>query len=180
MASEPISIRDELLCQGSRVKLYRRLVEYEGKLISRDVVAFGEAAVIVPVKSENRLVFVKQWRAPLRRWIIELPAGRVEQGEEPLIAAKRELEEETGFIAEKWELLGSFSVAPGYSDEVLTFFLAENLRYVGEHPEIGELVETVEMTPEEYISQASKGFGDLKTMTGVLLYLNMKKGYLRL
>ena len=171
MSGGPKVLMDELLCAGRRVKLYRRTVEYGGEIFYRDLVAFGEAVVVVPVREDGKILFVEQWRASFNRWIVELPAGRVEPGEDPLESAKRELEEETGFQAGIWEPLGRFSVAPGYSDEILNFFLARDLKYVGQHPEKGEVLRVVEMKPEEYLQRISGDVGDLKSVAGVLLVI---------
>ncbi|QOJ79102.1 NUDIX hydrolase [Infirmifilum lucidum] len=174
MSASPEVVGDTLLCEGRRVRLYRREVRYGGKTYVRDVVAFGQGVVIVPVKSDGRIVFVEQWRAPLKRWVIELPAGKLEEGEKPLEAARRELEEETGYRAGKWEYVGGFSVAPGYSDEVLHFFIASGLEHVGARPELGEVIRVVEMGPGEYLESVAGGVGDLKTVAGVLLYISAR------
>jgi len=175
VSNTPETVSDTLLCEGRRVRLFRREVRVGGRTYVRDVVEFGQAVVIIPVRGEDRLVFVEQWRAPLQRWIVELPAGRLEAGESPLEAAKRELEEETGYRAGEWRYLGGFSVAPGYSDEVLHFFLAGRLEHAEAHPEPGEVLRVVEMSPQEYLRRVGGGFGDLKTVAGVLLYLSARE-----
>lgn len=173
MSSNPEVKGDELLCEGRRVKLYRRTVEYAGEVFVRDVVAFGEAVVVAPVKEDGKLVFVRQWRAPLKQWIVELPAGRVEPGEDPGEAARRELLEETGCTARTWEYIGSFSTAPGYSDEILHFFVARGLEKSEPAPEKGEVLSVIEMRPSEYLELVRGGLGDLKTLAGVLLVARM-------
>lgn len=169
---EPRVLRDVLLASGRRVKLYRRIVEADGKTFERDLVAFGSSVVIVPVLGDGRIVFVRQWRASIAGWVLELPAGRVEPGEDLLEAAGRELVEETGFRAGSLRVLGSFYVAPGYSDEVISVVRADGLVEGQPRPEEGEVLRTVFMRPEEYLGLLGKETLDLKSIAGVLLYMS--------
>jgi len=157
--------RDELLCSGRRVKLYRRIIS--GGIV-KDYVSFGRAVVIVPVLDDGRIVFVKQWRAPIAKWIVELPAGKVEEGEDPSSTAMRELREETGYKAGKLLELASAYVAPGYSDEYMHIFVAKNLVFEGLKPERGEYVVPLILYPEEYLSSFRE---DMKSIAALLLYL---------
>ncbi len=163
--------RDELLCSGRRVRLYKRTVSVMGREVYKDLVSFGESVVILPLLDDGRAVFVRQWRAPLGRWILELPAGRIESGEDPEETALRELEEETGYSAESIERIASACVSPGYSDEVIHMFIARKLREGRPHPEAGELLSVVIMRPEDYLS-GSEEVRDLKSLALVLLYLS--------
>uniref|UniRef100_A0A7C4BAU4 NUDIX hydrolase n=1 Tax=Thermofilum pendens TaxID=2269 RepID=A0A7C4BAU4_THEPE len=169
---EPRVLEDHLLCEGRRVKLFKRLVSWKGRVFEKDLVAFGRSVVIVPVLGDGRVVFVKQWRAPVGRWVVELPAGRVESGEDLRSAALRELEEETGYRASRIVELGRAYVSPGYSDELITVFLAKGLEKVGAHPEEGEVLEVVELAPREYIEMCTAGECDLKSLAALLLYFN--------
>ncbi|MGC8932769.1 MAG: NUDIX hydrolase [Candidatus Methanodesulfokora sp.] len=166
---EPRVERDELICSGRRVKLYRRIIS--GGIV-KDLVSFGKAVVIVPVLSDGRIVFVRQWRAPIAKWIVELPAGRIEEGEEPLETAIRELKEETGYRAGRIKEIASAYVAPGYSDEYMHIFVAEDLVFEGQRPEKGEYLMTVVLSPEEYISKFRE---DMKSIAALLLYLWSRK-----
>jgi len=162
---EPVVERDELICSGRRVKLYRRVIS--GGIV-KDLVSFGEAVVIVPVLEDGRIVFVRQWRAPIARWIVELPAGKVEEGESPAETAMRELREETGYRAGRLRHLASAYVAPGYSDEHMHIFVAEDLVFEGQRPERGEYLTTILLSPEEYLSKFRE---DMKSIAALLLYL---------
>lgn len=170
----PLILRDELLCSGRRVKLYRRLVSIDGRLVERDLVSFGKAVVIVPILDDGRVLFVRQWRAAIGDWVLELPAGRVEEGEGVEKAAIRELEEETGFTASTLEPIATAYVSPGYSDEVQTLVVAKGLRFVGARPEVGEVLSVVPMHPQEYLQVARKSVADLKSLAAVLLYMAFK------
>lgn len=174
----PRVVDDQLLCRGRRVALYRRVVEWRGKLFEKDLVTFGRSVVIIPEVAPGRLVFVRQWRAPIAKWVIELPAGRVEPGEEPREAAARELEEETGFRAGELESLGRAFVSPGYSDELIEVFLARGLSRAAARPDEGEFLEVVELSPLDYLRLCRSEEGDLKSLAAVLLYAE-RNGWLR-
>ncbi|MBW4573535.1 MAG: NUDIX hydrolase [Tolypothrix carrinoi HA7290-LM1] len=108
-------------------------------------------ALAVPVTPEGKLILVRQYRFAIQGRILEFPAGTVEPGEEPQETIRREIEEETGYRANKWEKLGEFFIAPGYSDEIIYAFLAQDLEKLDTPPaqEEDEDIETVFFTPEE-------------------------------
>ncbi|MCS7103407.1 MAG: NUDIX hydrolase [Candidatus Korarchaeum sp.] len=170
---EPVIEADELLCSGRRVKLYRRTLIMEGRRVHKDLVSFGESVVVLPLLDDGKAVFVKQWRAPLGRWIIELPAGRIEKGEDPKETALRELEEETGYLAESIERVSSAYVSPGYSDELMHMFIARGLKEGEPRPEKGELLRVAIMRPEDYLTDPN-GPKDMKSIALLLLYLSSK------
>ncbi|MEM1984446.1 MAG: NUDIX hydrolase [Candidatus Korarchaeum sp.] len=170
---EPLIDADELLCSGRRVKLYRRTLIVEGRRVHKDLVSFGESVVVLPLLDDGRAVFVRQYRAPLGRWVVELPAGRVEEGEDPEKTALRELEEETGYSAESIEKICSAYVSPGYSDELIHMFIARGLRRGEPRPEGGEILGVVLMRPEDYLSDLSCP-KDMKSLTLLLFYLSSK------
>ena len=108
-------------------------------------------ALAVPVTPEGKLVLVRQYRFAAKGRILEFPAGTVEINESPDQTIKREIEEETGYRAGKWQKLGQFLLAPGYSDEIIYAFLAQDLVKLEKPPEQDddEDMETVLFTPEE-------------------------------
>lgn len=108
-------------------------------------------ALAVPVTPDGRLVLVRQYRFAVQKRILEFPAGTVEPGEDPLSTIQREIEEETGYRAKSWKSLGEFFLAPGYSDEVIYAFLAQDLELLDIPPDqdADEDLETVLMTPNE-------------------------------
>ncbi len=97
-----------------------------------DVVVHSGAVAIAALDAQGRLALVRQYRHPAGDWLVEIPAGRVEPGEDRLAAAKRELEEETGLRAMSWSLLREFFAAPGFCSEWLSIYLAEELESVRE------------------------------------------------
>ncbi|MEG3928892.1 MULTISPECIES: NUDIX hydrolase [unclassified Microcoleus] len=108
-------------------------------------------ALAVPVTPEGKLVLVRQYRFATKGRILEFPAGTVEINENPAETIKREIEEETGYRAGKWQKLGQFFLAPGYSDEIIYAFLAQDLEKLEKPPaqDDDEDMETVLFTPEE-------------------------------
>jgi ADP-ribose pyrophosphatase len=99
----------------------------DGHETKLDVVEHIGSVVILPLDSEGNLLFVRQYRHPAQSDLLELPAGTLNPGEEPLACARRELREETGMAAEKMEHLGGFYLAPGYSTEFMNVYLAAGL-----------------------------------------------------
>jgi len=108
-------------------------------------------ALAVPVTAEGKLVLVRQYRFAVQGRILEFPAGTLEHNEDPQETVKREIEEETGYSAQKWRKLGEFFLAPGYSDEIIYAFLAQDLEKLETPPQQDEDedIETVLLTPEE-------------------------------
>ena len=108
-------------------------------------------ALAVPVTPEGKLVLLRQYRFAACGRLLEFPAGTVEPDEDPAETIKREIEEETGYRAHKWQKLGEFFLCPGYSDEIIYAFLAQDLEPLEKPPEqdADEDMETVLMTPDE-------------------------------
>ncbi|HIK54688.1 MAG TPA: NUDIX hydrolase [Synechococcales cyanobacterium M55_K2018_004] len=109
-------------------------------------------ALAVPVTSEGKLVLVRQYRFTAQGRLLEFPAGTVEHHEDPLTTIQREIEEETGYRAHRWERLGQFYLCPGYSDEVIYAFLATELEKLENPPsqDDDEDMETILITPQEF------------------------------
>lgn len=102
-------------------------VDPSGFEIKRGIVVHNGSAVMMAVDDKKRILLVRQYRLPARQNLWELPAGRLDEGESPLQAAKRELQEETGYKAKQWDKLASFYPSPGYVSEKMTLFLAADL-----------------------------------------------------
>lgn len=98
-----------------------------GRVVTREVVEHPGAVVIIALDDEGSLYLVRQYRHALRSYLLELPAGGLEPGEEPVAGARRELREEVGLVADRWTDLGSFFSSPGFANEMLHVFLAEGL-----------------------------------------------------
>lgn len=98
-----------------------------GQVVTREVVEHPGAVVVIALDDDGLLYLVRQYRHALGRYLLELPAGGLEPGEEPLAGAQRELREEVGLAADRWTALGSFFSSPGFANELLHVFLAEGL-----------------------------------------------------
>ena len=112
-----------------------------------------------------KILFVRQFRYPMKEVLLELPAGKLEYGEDPFKAAKRELEEETGYCANKWTDLGYVYTSPGYSDEKLYLYMAQDLEYTHCHPDEGEILEPLEISYSDALKMIKEGkIVDAKTL----------------
>src|SRR5215831_10322097 len=121
------SSREVYACSLFRVTEDKASDRKSGFEIRRSVVRHVGSAVMMAVDEKKRVLLVRQYRLPAEKNLWELPAGRLDPGEKPLQAAKRELAEETGYSAKKWKKLVSFFVSPGYVQERMTIFLATDL-----------------------------------------------------
>lgn len=109
------------------------------------------ASLAVPITNDGEVIILRQYRFAVERRILEFPAGTLEDGEDPLSAIKRELQEESGYKSSKWDELGQMIPAPGYADEIIHLFLARDLEKLKEKPkgDIDEDIEVIKMSPEE-------------------------------
>lgn len=141
-----------------------------GHLIKYDVVEHPGAVVIIPIHPDG-IVLIRQYRYPIDQIIYELPAGCLDTGENPSHAANRELREETTFSAHKLLDVGSYYMAPGYTNELLTFFIATDLEVNPLTAEDTEEIDVVIVSLQEALSMIqNRTIIDAKTVMGVFLY----------
>jgi ADP-ribose diphosphatase len=155
-------------------------VAFDGKLIDvtierwgdreREIVEHPGAVAIVAVDTERRVVLVRQLREAVRMQLLELPAGTLEEGEQPLETARRELAEETGLTGGSWREVTAFYTTPGFSRERMTLFFAEGVEPGKADPEDDERIEVVHVPIGELESRLGE-IEDAKTLVGLLLYL---------
>ncbi|ACP39485.1 NUDIX hydrolase [Saccharolobus islandicus] len=125
------------------------------------------SVVIIP-KINNEIILIRQFRPVIDKWIYELPAGTIEDGEDPLNTANRELIEEIGYEAGKLKEIISFYASPGITTEYMRLYLAEDLRYVGAKPEPYEIIEPIRLSIEEAIKMIrERKIEDAKTIIGI-------------
>lgn len=155
---------------GIIVKLYRDRVELpNGKIAVREVVRHPGGVIILPIDQAGNVHLVRQFRYPYDRAILEIPAGKLEYGEEPSAAARRELEEEVGAVAERWQELGRLLPTPGFCDEVQHLYLARGLTFGPTHPDEDEFLEQVTIPFAEAFAMARDGrLEDGKTVAAIL------------
>ena len=171
--SQERTLHTERIYQGRLVGLRVDTVELpSGRKTKREIVEHGGVAAIVVIDSENNVLLVRQYRKPVERVLLEIPAGGMESGEDALVCARRELEEETGFSAERWEELGFFYTSPGFCTEQMHLYLATELRPAkrdGDDDENIELVRVPLASVPELI--ASGEVCDAKSIAGLLIAL---------
>lgn len=138
----------------------------------KDVVVHAPAVAVVAVDAAGRVVLVRQPRAGARRELLELPAGILAAGEEPLAAAQRELREETGLHSGEWRRLASFFTTPGFTDELMHVYLATGLEEGDASPDDDEKL-TVERVAGAALPALIGTIEDAKTLVGLLLYLRL-------
>jgi ADP-ribose pyrophosphatase len=144
-----------------------RAFDPEGFEIKRAIVQHGGSAVVMPVDDRRRVLLVRQYRLPARRYMWELPAGRVDEGETSLQAARRELAEETGYRARRLQKLAEFYASPGFLAEKMTIYLARDLTAGKATPMEDERIETQWYSAREIDKLIQKGkILDAKTMIG--------------
>ncbi|MBV8810282.1 MAG: NUDIX hydrolase [Acidobacteriaceae bacterium] len=147
----------------------------DGFEIHRSIVRHPGSAVMMAVDRDHRILLVKQFRLPAEQYLWELPAGRLDPGESPLEAAKRELREETGYQAKTWTDIAAFWASPGYVAEKMNIFLAEDLTEGVQEPMEDERIE-IRWFPQAEVGEMIRDgrIVDAKTMIGYFMYLERK------
>ena len=142
----------EKLFSGRIIDLYLEEVELpNGKTSTREIIKHPGAVAVIAITKENKIVMVQQYRKAMERVLVEIPAGKLEKGEQPEVTAKRELEEETGYTTESLQHLLSFYTSPGFADELVHLYFTEELEILTEKAELDEdeFVDVLEVTLEE-------------------------------
>lgn len=142
-----------------------------GKQALREVAVHIGAAAVIPVDDEKNVYLVRQFRSPLEKVTLEIPAGKLDyKGEDRFECAKRELREETGYTASKWTHLTDLATTPGFCDEVIGIYLAEGLVAGDTDPDEDEFLNVVKMPLEEAVQLVMKGeLPDSKTICAILM-----------
>ncbi|MFO0873319.1 MAG: NUDIX hydrolase [Phycisphaerales bacterium] len=143
--------------------------------IVRDIVRHPGAVAVVAVLDDGRLVLIRNHRIAVDAWLCELCAGKLEPGEDPADAARRELEEETGFTAGSIEKIGEFYTSPGFADELMRVYEARGLRPVPRRLQDDERIVVEIRTVAETLEMVDRGaIRDGKTIAGLLLWLRRR------
>ena len=168
MAYEIVNSRR--LAHGKIMDLYQdALTMPNGKTAMREYVVKGNAAAVVPLTADGRVLMVRQYRHPLRQMLLEIPAGVVEPGEEPAVCARRELEEETGKKCGRLDFLCTMYVSAGVSNEAVSVYVARELSPGMQHLDPDEFWTVEEYALEELIERIFAGeITDGKTIAGIL------------
>ena len=150
-----------------------------GKLAKREVAMHVGASAVLPVDDEGYTYLVRQYRAPIGQVLLEIPAGKLDSvDEDRLLAARRELQEETGLTAENWEHLADIFTTPGFSNEKISLYLATGLKRGEAAPDEDEFLNVARMPLSEAVAAAARGeIADGKTVCALLMaHARMGKG----
>ncbi|WP_164218144.1 NUDIX hydrolase [Virgibacillus sp. YIM 98842] len=169
---EEKTINSEKIYDGKIIDLQvDKVLLPDGNKAKRELVKHPGAAAVIPITKEDKIVLIEQYRKPLEKSIIEIPAGKVEKGEDPETAAIRELEEETGYTTSELSLVTSFYTSPGFADELIHIFITDELKPLDapaakdddEFMEIMELTldEAKQLVEEERIHDAKTNYAIL-------------------
>ena len=163
------TIRGEWVFRGKLLQVRRDLVRLpDGASTEREYIEHPGAVMIIPLLETGELVMERQYRYPLRRDILELPAGKIDAGEEPLACARRELLEETGYAASIWRYLATIHPVVGYSDERIEIYLAQGLTQQGASPDDDEHLEVFRLPLATALDWVREGrITDAKSVVGV-------------
>jgi len=147
-----------------------------GRETTREIVEHGDCVAIIAVDDEDNILLVNQFRKPVEKRLLEIPAGGIEPGEEPVDCVRRELREETGFLPQKLERLGGFYSSPGYCTEYLYLYLATDLVSSPLQAEDSESIRLVRVPLSEIPSLITSGsICDAKSIAGLLAFLEYRK-----
>lgn len=170
------TIRKNYIYEGKIISLRRDDVLLpDGKICQREIVEHPGGASVLCVR-DGKIALVRQYRYAYEEELLEIPAGKLQPGEDPMLAAKRELEEETGLIAEKLTHLFTLFPTPGYTNEKIYIYYAEGLQEGRQHLDEDEFLSVVYLPIEEVVQMMERGqISDSKTIAAVLFYLNRLK-----
>ena len=163
-------LSSEMKFDGKLIKVTYDIADVNGKEAWREVVHHPGASAVVAIDEDNRIIMEKQFRYALNDYLLEIPAGKLDAGEDPLVCAKRELEEETGIIASEWIGLGTIATSPGFCNEVIHLYVAKGLSKGEIHWDEDEYVEVERYTFDELLQRIKEErIKDGKTLSALLL-----------
>ncbi len=153
-----------------------QLIEPSGLEVTRDVVVHPGSVVVLPIFDDGRIQLIRQYRHSAGQYLWELVAGRIDHGEKPVAAARRELSEETGYAARRYKKLLHLYPTPGFVQEAMHIFAAEGLHQGQAHPEADEQIEPRILTLREAEKWIRNGvIRDGKSVAGILYYSKIRR-----
>ena len=163
-------LSSEMKFDGKLIKVTYDIADVNGKEAWREVVHHPGASAVVAIDEDNRIIMEKQFRYALNDYLLEIPAGKLDAGEDPLVCAKRELEEETGIVASEWISLGTIATSPGFCNEVIHLYVAKGLSKGEIHWDEDEYVEVERYTFDELLQRIKEEkIKDSKSLSALLL-----------
>jgi ADP-ribose pyrophosphatase len=161
----------ETVLVGSRFRVDRIAIpKSDGTTTTRELVVHPGAVVVLPILDDGRIVLIRNTRPMLERTLVELPAGTREAGEEPIVTARRELEEETGYVAAHLEPLLEFYASPGITDERMYAFVATGLRKTAQHLDPTERIDVAPTSLDDALALCRDGVIEDGKTIAVLLH----------
>ena len=175
MAEEILS--SKLIFEGRAVKLRVDTVKMpNGRQSTREIVEHADCVAVIPIDADGNIILVRQYRTPVGKVLLEIPAGGIDPGEDAETAVGRELREEIGYLPRKIELLGGFYSTPGYCTEYLYLYLASDLTPSQLFAEDTEGIEVVRVPIDEIPGLIASGsICDAKSIAGLLAFLEYRK-----
>ncbi len=172
------TVKEERKYSGNIINVDKvTVVLPNGKEATRDIVRHPGASVVVPITDNGELILVEQYRKPCDMVSLEIPAGKLDEGESPDVCAKRELKEETGYHAETLQKVMCIHSTPGFSDEILHMYVATGLMEDTACPDEDEFISFGKYRVSECIQMIEKGkITDAKTIIGIFLADRILKG----
>jgi ADP-ribose pyrophosphatase len=171
-------IASETVFQGKLLHVKRDTVSlHNGKTATREYIEHNGAVMIIPLLDSGELVMERQYRYAMRRHCLEFPAGKIDPGEEPLATGRRELLEETGYVAGEWTYLATIHPTVAYSTERILIYLARGLRHQGGNLDEGEFLEVLTLPLAALLERVRAGeITDVKTVIGVFWLEKLLRG----
>ncbi len=174
---EEMTISSEQVFEGELLHVFKDAVSLpNGKTSTREFIKHPGAVAVVPFTEEGQILMVRQFRYPLGMEMLEVPAGKLDPGEKPEECALREVAEETGFSPRNLRKIGPIHTTPGFSDEVIHLYLAQDLVPSDKRPDEDEFLKVERYAPSELRKMIAEGtISDAKTIIALLLaFENMK------
>lgn len=173
--NKEITVKSEKVFEGKIINLRVDTVELQNqKYAKREIVEHKGASAVIAINDKKELILVKQYRKAVEDFLLELPAGKINVAEEPRECAFRELKEETGYEAEKIAKIYEIYSSPGFSNEKIHLFKAENLKLTSTNFDEDENIEVLSINKDEAKKMLESGqITDSKTIVGILFWLNM-------
>ena len=163
-------LNSKQIFDGYVIKLFVDDIELpNGQKSFREVVRHPGAVCVIPVTDDEEVIMVKQFRYPFARVLLEIPAGKLEPNEDPLDAAKRELEEESGVVADRIDFMGELYTTVAFTDEKIYTYMATGLTFKDAHPDADEFVEVERVPLKTLVDMVMAGdIRDSKTQVAIL------------
>ena len=170
--TEEIKKSSEMRFDGRLIKVTFDVAEVNGKDAWREVVHHPGASAVIAIDDKGRIVMERQYRYALGRTLLEIPAGKLDGDEDPLVCAQRELAEETGYHAEEWHSLGTIATSPGFCNEMIHLYIAKGLTKGQTHWDPDEYVELEYYTLTDLMDAIrQEEIKDSKTLAAIALAL---------